>query len=127
MQVHMIRRLFVRLVMVSFLLTLSGCGALSGLDEDRAIRVMEAIRPAEVTFKSKNGVYGTLDELTGIHSGSPSSAQNGYRFALRASAESYVATAVPTRWPKRSMSLYLDQSGIIRGMYRNGAEANAND
>jgi hypothetical protein len=109
------------------LLTSSGCGVIPRFNEDHAIGAMEAIREAEVTFKSKNGVYGTLDELARIHSGIPSRTQNDYQFALRASAETYAATAIPTRWKERSLSLYVDQSGIIRGMFKNGAEANADD
>jgi hypothetical protein len=110
-----------------FLLALSGCGVIPRFNEDHAIGAMEAIRDAEVIFKSKNGFYGTLDDLARIHWGIPSRTQNDYVFALRASAESYVATAVPTRWKERSLSLYLDQSGIIRGMFKNGGEANASD
>ncbi len=110
-----------------WLMASAGCGAIPRFNEDHAIGAMERIREAEVAFKSKYGHYGTLDELAASHPGIPSRAQYGYKFTVRVAPESYVAVAVPTRWKERSLSLYLDQSGVIRGMVKNGAEADAKD
>ena len=96
-------------------------------DDDHAIGAMMAIRKAEEAFKSANGNYGTLDELAAAHLAVPSRVQYGYQFTVRATPTSYVAVAVPTRWKESSMSLYLDQSGIIRGMFKNGGEADVKD
>lgn len=104
----------------------AGC-TMQRFNEDHAIGAMEAIRKAEEAFKSKTGHYGTLDELAASHSGIPSRVQHGYEFTVRVSPTSYVAVAVPTRWKERSLSLYLDQSGIIRGMFKNGEEADVKD
>jgi len=88
---------------------------------------MEAIRKAEAEVKSKNGHFAPLDELAAAYSGIPSRAQNGYEFAVRVTPTSFVAIAVPTTYKESSLSLYLDQSGIIRGMFKNGGEADVGD
>jgi len=96
-------------------------------NEDHAIGAMEAIRKSEEAFKSKNGHYGTLDELAASNSGIPSRVQHGYEFTVRVTPTSYVAVAVPTTYKERSLSLYLDESGIIRGMFKNGGDADVRD
>jgi hypothetical protein len=115
------------LILAGVLLILTGCGIASRFDEDHAIGCMIAIRKAQDTFKFQRGHYGTFDELAASNFSIPSRVQYGYQFTIRPTQETYVAVAVPTRWKERSLSLYLDQSGIIRGMFKNGAEANAND
>ena len=96
----------------------TGCGLIHHINEEWAIGAMIGIREAEQAFKSANGYYGRLDQLAAIHvvSGSvPSRIQYGYQFTVRATADSYFAFAVPTRYPERgSLRFYLDQSGIIR-------------
>jgi hypothetical protein len=104
-----------------------GCGMVQHYDEDHAIGAMETIRKAEVAFKSQNDHYGTLDELAASHFWIPSRVQNNYEFRVEVTETSYVALAVPLRWKGTSLSLYLDQSGIIRGMFKNGAEADVKD
>ena len=115
------------LILVGILLIVSTSCTIQRFNEDHAIGAMEAIRKAEEAFKSKNGHYGTLDELAASHSGIPSRVQHDYEFTLRVTPTSYVAVAVPTRYKERSLSLYLDQSGIIRGMFKNGGEADVRD
>lgn len=105
----------------------TGCGVFQRFDEEWAIGAMIQIRKAEEAFKSANGRYGTLDELAASNLSVPSRVQYGYQFTVRVTAESYVAVAVPTRSKEVSMSLYLDQSGIIRGMFKNGREADVKD
>lgn len=114
-----------------WVLTLSGCLSKHHLNQERAINAMITIRNAQETFKSVNGHYGTLDELAAspVVSGPiPSPVQNGYRFTIRATPGSYVAVAVPTNYQESvTMSLYLDQTGIIRGIHKNGGEADVKD
>jgi hypothetical protein len=83
---------------------------------------MIQIRKAEEAFKSAKGHYGTLDELAAFDLSVPSNNQYGYHFTVRATAESYVALAVRTKSKEISMSLYLDQSGIIRGLQKKAAK-----
>src|SRR5207302_6812147 len=106
------------------ILFLTNCGVAAGLDEDHAIRGMISIRKAQTKFKSTYGRYGTLDELAAAKLAVPSPVEYGYQFTVRPASQSYVAVAVPLRWKTQSFSLYLDESGIIRGMFRDGAEAN---
>lgn len=120
------RRVIVGIVSICGFVSVS-CGVVRRFDQERAIGAVQAIREAEEAFKSKNGRYGTLDELATTHFGIPSPAQDNYEFRLRATSTSYGAVAVPTRWKEQSLSLYLDQSGIIRGMFKNGAEATDKD
>jgi hypothetical protein len=112
---------------VTSTLVFANCGIFQRFGEDHAIGAMEAIRKAEENFRSKNGRYGTLDELVSSNFGIPSRVQNDYEFTVRVTPTSYVAVAIPTRWKERSLSLYLDESGIIRGMFKNGREADVND
>jgi hypothetical protein len=108
-------------------LSFASCGVQSRLDEDHAIGRMMNIREAETDLKSMNGHYGTLQELADAKLMVPNRIEHGYQFTIRPSLESYIAVAVPLRLKAASASLYLDQTRIIRGMYRDGEEANAND
>ena len=105
------------------------CGFHPRLNEEFAIGAMIRVREAEQGFKAVNGRYGTLPELTVFYRQVPSRDQFGYEFTVRTipGSDVYVAVGIPTRFKDRSMSLYLDQSGVIRGMYRNGGEADVND
>jgi hypothetical protein len=105
----------------------TGCGVFQRFDEEWAIGAMIQIRKAEEAFKSANGHYGTLEELAASHLSVPSPVQYGYQFTVRTTSESYVAVGVPTRSKEISMSLYLDQSGIIRGRHKKGDEADVKD
>ena len=110
-----------------WVLASTGCSTHQHFSEEWAISAMMAIRKAEQDFKSANGRYGTLDELAASHRGIPSRGQYDYQFTVRATPNSYVAVAVPTPWKEISMSLYLDQSGVIRAMPKNGGEADVKD
>src|SRR5688572_12995732 len=77
-------------------ITSTGCGLFQRFDEEWAIGAMIEIRKAEETFKSANGRNGTLDELAGSHLSVPAHLQYGYQFTVRATADSYVALAVPS-------------------------------
>ena len=108
-------------------LTANGCTVFQHADEEWAIGGMIHIRKSEESFKAEKGRYGTLEELSSSGFAAPSREQYGYKFILHPTDSSYVALAVPTRSRNISMSLYLDQSGILRGKHKNGEEATAND
>jgi hypothetical protein len=110
-----------------WLLAAAGCSLNRRFNEQHAIGGMIAIREAEETFKSSNGRYGTLDELTASNLRVPTRMGYGYEFIIQPTATSYVAVAVPSGWKESSQSLYLDQSGIIRGMWKNGSTADVKD
>jgi hypothetical protein len=108
-------------------MTLTGCGAPQQYNEDRAIGALQTIRDAEERFRLKNGRYGTQKDLATSNWGIPAAKENGYEFKLDATSDSYFAVASPIQYKEQSLSLYVDQSGIIRGMFKNGAEATAKD
>jgi hypothetical protein len=115
------------LLSVAFAIFLSSCGVVPRFNEDRALGAIETIRDAEEQFMSKKRCYGNLEELNALFRGIPERQQHGYAFRLEVSQDSYFAVATPTEFKERSISLYLDQTGIIRGTFNNGREATAKD
>jgi hypothetical protein len=113
--------------LVIVVLTANSCGVFQRVDEEWAIGGMIHIRKSQESFKAAKGRYGTLQELTSSGFAAPSQEQYGYKFSLLPSGNSYVALAVPTRSKNISMSLYLDQSGILRGKHKNGEAATLED
>lgn len=122
-----LKKWFLKTACICVLATLTGCGVIQNFNNDHAIGAMIAIRKAQHSFKQTKGRYGTLEELISSGLAVPTPSQYGYQFAIRADSTSFVAVAVPTRWKESSLSLYLDQSGVIKGMFKNGAEADVND
>ena len=105
-------------------------GIPSRLNQERAVTSLRSIRAAQLSFKSTKGVgkYGTLDELAAAKLIDPTLAsgiKNGYRFEVRVKNGSFEAVAVPLK--DKYWSFYLDESGVIRGTVKDGAEANASD
>ena len=98
---------------------------------------MITIREAEAAFRAAHGRYGTFQELASdrlIQSSIATGVFRGYKFTLVvAAADSYEAHAVPTEYGANAysgtgkISLYLNQSGLIRGRDKRGEEANGND
>jgi len=105
----------------------AGCGVIPRFNEDNAIGALQALRSAQENFKSNQGRYGTRAELAASYSGIPASREHGYLFTLEVNPETYVALATPTAFKERAISLHLDQSGTIRGMYKKGEQANVMD
>lgn len=80
--------------------------------------------------------YGTLEELAAaglLESALIDATDYGYRFQIRVRDDAYEAVAIPLKYGKThyegtgTMSLYLDNSGIVRGDDKQGAEATAHD
>jgi hypothetical protein len=108
-------------------MVLTACGVLPRYNEDHAIGALQRVRDAEEQFRLKNGRYGSREDLSASNWGIPVAKQNGYDFKFGATSDSYFVIATPIQYKEQSLSLYLDQSGIIRGMFKNGGEANMND
>jgi hypothetical protein len=99
--------------------------------ERMAIGLMYTIIYAEQQYKSKKGAgaYGTLEDLIAADLFPKDTAEkSGYRFELTASGDKFEATAVPLEYGKSgTLSLFVDQTGVLRGGDRNGATASASD
>jgi hypothetical protein len=99
--------------------------------ERMAIGLMYTIIYAEQQYKSKKGAgaYGTLEDLIAADLFPKDTAEkSGYRFELTASGDKFEATAVPLEYGKSgTLSLYVDQTGVLRGGDRSGATATASD
>ena len=115
------------ILLAAYSLGLQSCGVRRQFNEDRALGATETIRIAEADFKSKNGRFATSEELKRSYSGIPGSVQNGYKFRLEAADKSFSFYATPTEYKEKSLSFYLDESGVIRGMFKNGLEATVED
>jgi hypothetical protein len=103
------------------------------LNEDVAIAWMMKIRDAQRKYKETAGFgkYGRLDDL--VKAGLLKAALNdgsdhGYRFEIRVDGDKYVAIAVPITYEETGYtSFFLNESGIIRGKWKGGEEANEGD
>ncbi len=95
----------------------------SRLDDEMARGMMIEIKVAENTFKSTKGIgkYGKLKEL--VDGGLIRSLVDGeyasYRYEIKTDGDSYEAIAIPKERNDKKQyvgwSLYLDESGVIRG------------
>jgi hypothetical protein len=107
--------------------------------EALARSALRSIHSAEATFQATVGLgrFGTLQELVqnNFISGSLATGMlNGYHFRIRVDdgspteLPSFEATATPSRFPRTgALSFYIDEMGILRGGYKYGLEADAND
>jgi hypothetical protein len=106
------------------------------LNEEKAFDTMKLISSAQRACKEAKGRYGTLKELADaglIKSALSDGRDGGDRFEIRVAENSYSAVAVPEKYGARrytgtgGISLYVDETGVIRGEDKGGREANAND
>jgi hypothetical protein len=99
-------------------------------NERMAIGMMYTIVYAEGEYKKKNaGAYGTLEELMAADL-VPKDAieKSGYRFDLTVSGDKFEVSAVPLEYGKSGrLSLFLDQTHVLRGGDKSGASASASD
>lgn len=128
------RRKMLKVIMLGAVCLSLACQHLEyTLNQDKAESSMKAIRAAQATFRAQrgNGGYGTLEELAAnklIDPAIASGIKDGYKFKVEVSGTSFKATAVPLKYKETgSWSFYLDESGIIRGNVKEGAEATVND
>lgn len=100
-------------------------------NERMAIGAMYTIRYAESEYKKKkgNGGYGTLEQLIAAEFVSKDTIErSGYKFELTISGDKFELSAVPLEYGKSgTLSLFIDDKGILRGADHNGASATASD
>lgn len=99
----------------------------------RAYRAIKQIGQAQLTFKARNGKYGSLADLGEAELVTIELAQGvsrGYRFVVITKGSGYVATATPTRsgvFATAHISYFTDETGVVRGDRKSGEEATAED
>jgi len=107
-------------------------------NENLAIATMKAIKIAEQTYKEKNkfGQYGVLADLVNaqlLPDSLKDGRDKGYIFRIIIENNTYKAIAIPEKYTPTTqngtgrISLFLDQSGIIRMGYKDGNEATVED
>lgn len=99
-------------------------------NERMAIGLMYMILRAEDEYKQKNaGAYGTLDELIAANMVPKDNIEkSGYRFDLTVSGNKFEVSAVPLEYGKNGkLSLFVDQTYVLRGGDKSGISASASD
>ncbi len=100
-------------------------------NEQRAISVMYTIFSAQMGYKTAkgSGSFGTLEQLIEADMMPKDMIDNsGYRFELTVTGDKFEVTAVPLEYGKSgNLSLFIDNTGVLRGGDRNGAAATASD
>ena len=100
-------------------------------NERQAIGTMYSILYAELEYKKKTGAgtFATLEQLIADKSFSKEAIErSGYKFELTVSGDKFEVSAVPAEYGKNgTLSLFMDQTGILRGADHNGASASASD
>ena len=99
-------------------------------NERMAIGMMYTIVHAEDEYKKKNGgAYGTLEELMAADMVPKDTIEkSGYRFDLTVSGDKFEVSATPLEYGKSGrLSLFLDQTQVLRGGDKSGASASASD
>jgi len=106
------------------------------LNENLAIATLKTIRAAQRDFRQAQGRYAALGELVqaGLLSSNFSDGRNfGYRFDMQATGERYHVVAIPEKygtnnyWGTGTMSVFMDETGVIRGNFGNRKEASSED
>jgi hypothetical protein len=106
------------------------------INQDNARDVIKEIRVSQIKFKKEYGRYGTLRDLIDkgyIDKKFQSGMDNGYKFQIRANISSYSATATPIEYGATAykgtggISIYVDETGVIREADKKGLEAGPND
>lgn len=97
--------------------------------ERMAMGLMYTIAYAEEQYKAKNGAgsYGTLEDLIAANMLSKEAVESaGYKFDLTASGEKFELSAAPAEYGKTGhLSMFIDQTRVLRGGDLNGAAATA--
>lgn len=98
-------------------------------NERTAIGLMYTIAQAEMAYKKTNGTCATLEQLSASNMFPKEIIdKTGYKFELMVSADKFELSAVPLEYGKSgNLSLFIDQTLILRGGDRSGAAATASD
>jgi len=100
-------------------------------NERMAMGLVYTIAWAEDEYKNAkgHGNYGTLEQLSEAGLLQKDTLGNsGYKFDLTISGDKFEVTALPAEYGKSgTLSLFIDQTRVLRGADRSGASANASD
>ena len=96
-----------------------------------AVSLLQMIADAERSYKeqSKNGPYGSMDELLEAKLVDRELMEKyGYRFEVTASGNQFEAVAMPREYGKTGKrSFFIDQTGVVRGDDKGGGPATIAD
>ena len=98
-------------------------------NERAAMGMMYTIAQAEIAYKKTNGTCATLEQLSAANMFPKETIEKtGYKFELTVSGDKFELSAVPLEYGKSgNMSLFIDQTFVLRGGDRSGAAATASD
>jgi hypothetical protein len=100
-------------------------------NERLAIGVMYSILYAEFEYKKQkgSGSFGTLEQLIDSEMVSKETIErSGYKFELTVGGDRFEVSAVPVEYGKGgTLSLYIDNTRVLRAADRNGASATSSD
>jgi hypothetical protein len=99
-------------------------------NEASAKMVLRNVASAEESFKATEGKdgYGSLDQLIEAGLLSPMGDQYGYKIEVAASRDKFEVTAIPIGYGKTGrLSLFIDESGVLRGGDHGGGAATVAD
>lgn len=103
-----------------------------------AIGILNLIADAETKYRQKDGRYGSLEELktSGVLDASAGdqivNELSAYRLEVSSSgtgeSSKFTVTATPTMYGRTAkLSLFIDETGLLRGLDKDGAIASADD
>src|SRR6185369_3916701 len=98
-------------------------------NERMAVGMMYQLAYAEERYKEKQGSYGTVEDLMTANMFSKESIErSGYKFELTATGDKFEVSAAPVEYGKSgTLSLFIDQTRLLRGGDHNGGAATASD
>jgi hypothetical protein len=102
-------------------------------NQSYAYKSLKRINEVQIDFKTKNGKYGSLQDLAEaglMTSDFTSGPVNGYRYVIRVKDIGYEATATPIRsgvFATGHVSYFTNELRIIRGDRKGGGEATDED
>jgi len=98
-------------------------------NEREAIGLMYTIAQPEMAYKKANGTCATLEQLSAANMFPKETLERvQYKFELTVSGDKFELSAVPSEYGKSgNMSLFIDQTFVLRGGDHNGAAATASD
>ena len=100
-------------------------------NEEGALNALRLINTAQVAARTRNGRYGTLDELMAaglLMVDLKARPSRGYRVELEIDRPSYRAFATPVAHPRSGLrSFYSDETLVLHGADHQGQRASAGD
>jgi hypothetical protein len=98
-------------------------------NERIAISLMYSIASAEQQYKQKKGSCGTLEQLMAEGNVSKQMIESsGYKFELTLVGDKFEVSGVPSEYGKSgNLSLFIDNTMVLRAADRNGAAATVSD